>query len=659
MDAYQYSKLTPGVGAIRLIVLQPSDDLKAEIHCSLFTTTLRDCEEDIAEHYVALSYAWGNQVERSSIIIDGKPMSITASLDCALRHVREDHRILRVWADGICINQEDTDEKNQQVRQMDLVYSTANHTVIFLGAFSPDCDTALACIISQNTGPKKDLEPDPAMPFYNVIGEHILARPWFTRVWVFQELVLSKDPWIQIGQARVRWDPFCEYVLKQQNPAAPNSRGHKLLVGMNQSRKTFQNSRNEGFKVKGGQLFADILSTRRALGATDPRDLIYGHLGLVDSVTRSVFPIDYEKTLAQVFEDFAKFYVSSCRNISILLYVEGVDRKIRRPGLPSWVPDWTSPHSHDSLHPIREFGEPDFTNLFKGPVPSCTVPHVLGIVGETVGTVQSLVPISFWPDFKSTDVGTGRASPHESSFVDWLQSQGSMKSLNPREVFQLLLKFHADLLGQFEMQFSDYMRVTTLEDELPELHLETISFLTKLEPSYGSFSCRGGPVEGTHGIKFLLSLVFENFIALVNGCRNGQSVALFEEGHLGLVPQSIHIGDVIVRPWYPFQQDKYHKSFLNVRPKINVNNMELDTVLRKHFEDLEPVYDAMGDKVRIHDVQHCEYVGAADIWKGFRDIKIGYGDFENLKKEYRGPSLDYDLPITSRLQGQLTIFAIH
>jgi hypothetical protein len=231
-----------------------------------------------------------------------------------------------------------------------------------------------------------------------------------------------------------------------------------------------------------------------------------------------------------------------------------------------------------------------------------------------------------------------------------------MKSLNPREVFQLLLQFHADFLGQFEMKFPGYMRVTTLEDELPELHLETILFLTKLEPSYASFSCRGD-VEGTHGIKFLLSLVFENFIALVNGCRNGQSVAVFEEGHLGLVPQSTHIGDVIVRPWCPFQQDKYHKLSLNVCPKINVNNMKLDTVLRTHFEDLEPVYDAMGDKVRIHDVQHCE--GNADIWKGFRDIRIGYGDFENLKREYRGPPLDYDLPTTSRLPGQLTIFAIH
>jgi hypothetical protein len=59
-------------------------------------------------------------------------------------------------------------------------------------------------IISQYAKPKEDLRPELAVPFYNIIGEHILVRPWFTRVWVLQELVLSKDPWILIGKTRVR-----------------------------------------------------------------------------------------------------------------------------------------------------------------------------------------------------------------------------------------------------------------------------------------------------------------------------------------------------------------------------------------------------------------------------------------------------------------------
>ncbi|KAJ8068929.1 hypothetical protein OCU04_002611 [Sclerotinia nivalis] len=34
----------------------------------------------------------------------------------------------------------------------------------------------------------------------------ILSRPWFNRVWVYQELVLSPKVFVQIGQVRVSWN---------------------------------------------------------------------------------------------------------------------------------------------------------------------------------------------------------------------------------------------------------------------------------------------------------------------------------------------------------------------------------------------------------------------------------------------------------------------
>jgi hypothetical protein len=134
-----------------------------------------------------------------------------------------------------------------------------------------------------------------------------------------------------------------------------------------------------------------------------------------------------------------------------------------------------------------------------------------------------------------------------------------MESLNPRGVLQHSLEFHADLLGQFEKHFSESSRVTLLEDDLPYLQLEIISFLAKLEPNYANFSCRGafqeisslGKVGDTRDIIFLLRLVFENIIALVTGYHDGKSVALFEEGYLGFVTQSTSIGDVVVRPLPP------------------------------------------------------------------------------------------------------------
>jgi hypothetical protein len=40
-----------------------------------------------------------------------------------------------------------------------------------------------------------------------------LARPWFRRIWVFLEVIASKDISIQCSERRVGWDNFCKILL--------------------------------------------------------------------------------------------------------------------------------------------------------------------------------------------------------------------------------------------------------------------------------------------------------------------------------------------------------------------------------------------------------------------------------------------------------------
>jgi len=68
---YSYTRLTDSDG-IRLIVLSPSSDLEASVHCSLVHTSLTECDFDILEHYLALSYEWTDQNERVGIWIKVK-----------------------------------------------------------------------------------------------------------------------------------------------------------------------------------------------------------------------------------------------------------------------------------------------------------------------------------------------------------------------------------------------------------------------------------------------------------------------------------------------------------------------------------------------------------------------------------------------------------
>lgn len=144
-------------GTIRLIRIEPSPDLDAELRCRLLHKTLDDCSDDIVEPYTALSYIWGDQSDTKTIYANDRSSRITKSLHCALRHIRDKLRLLDVWADGVSINQFDISDRNMQVQQMDRIYATAHHTIIFLRQHSVGSEPVLNQI-----SPRKQLVDHPS-----------------------------------------------------------------------------------------------------------------------------------------------------------------------------------------------------------------------------------------------------------------------------------------------------------------------------------------------------------------------------------------------------------------------------------------------------------------------------------------------------------------
>ncbi|PMD29821.1 HET-domain-containing protein, partial [Hyaloscypha variabilis F] len=347
-DVYRYSALK-GDDTIRLIYLQPCDDLEAAIECSLKDARLNNYRDDIGDHYIAISYVWGDVNDTRSILVDEKRLTITASLELALRHVRDTQRVLRVWADGVCIDQKDVHDRNRQVRLMGDVYSIALHTIIFLGLSSPQCDAVMRMISLGVPYEKESTNNSGRSPsgltasqFATVVEDEIFSRPWFTRVWILQELVLSQNPWLQCGQYRIRWHVFCKYVLSSQ-PSLWKLKSRAILMDMNESRNKFRTVSVESSQKPEefmGSSLLKLLQTRRGCDLTDPRDMVYAHLGLVDHEARGKFPIDYDKTVAQVYESIACFYIEFAgleTAFSLVDYIQPEDR----PGfLPSWVTDW-------------------------------------------------------------------------------------------------------------------------------------------------------------------------------------------------------------------------------------------------------------------------------------------------------------------------------
>jgi Heterokaryon incompatibility protein (HET) len=67
--------------------------------------------------YTALSYTWGDTTPTPTVPIqcDGQVLHIAENLDAALRVLRKEDESVYVWADAVCINQNDVEEKNNQV----------------------------------------------------------------------------------------------------------------------------------------------------------------------------------------------------------------------------------------------------------------------------------------------------------------------------------------------------------------------------------------------------------------------------------------------------------------------------------------------------------------------------------------------------------------
>ncbi|KAE8136425.1 heterokaryon incompatibility protein-domain-containing protein [Aspergillus pseudotamarii] len=118
-----------------------------------------------------------------------------------------------MWIDSISINQKDTAERNEQVAMMSDIYSKAMSVVVWLGVEDEHTPLALKLLNSNPTSwlalisvreleslvgamkercsPKEILE---ALAF-----EKLVARTWWSRTWVIQELALAKRTLIVCG----------------------------------------------------------------------------------------------------------------------------------------------------------------------------------------------------------------------------------------------------------------------------------------------------------------------------------------------------------------------------------------------------------------------------------------------------------------------------
>ncbi|KAI3333027.1 heterokaryon incompatibility protein-domain-containing protein [Ustulina deusta] len=125
--AMRYHPLSATGNEIRILVIEPPSPPDSRIQCHLEHVSLFNLDSD----FVALSYYWGDHNALKRIVLSGDLIPITFNLYKALDELRR-RGFYRVWADDLCINQYDDEERSQQVLRMGAIYRSASLVIAHL-----------------------------------------------------------------------------------------------------------------------------------------------------------------------------------------------------------------------------------------------------------------------------------------------------------------------------------------------------------------------------------------------------------------------------------------------------------------------------------------------------------------------------------------------
>lgn len=322
---------------IRLIKINPEleDDV---IFCTLAQFSINNSS---APDYIALSYCWGDtSIPPASRIriryMDDQtfhPKLIYENLWNLLNQLRssEERTTLYYWMDALCLDQDSADEKAEQIPRMGTIYSEALRTISWLGR--PDVsNTWISRAIDFLPGWVKDkrlaveeiLRSVPVEEFkLSVNGDHklraeretmrqlgtgtiepymrnVLSQPYWTRVWVIQEVALAKNVEIVFGTHHLEFDDF----LIAYKAWVGSMLGSSIRPAAIQAR----------MELSAGRVtFNELMQWGMACESSEPLDRVYGLLGLLkhskeangasfcsNSYSRSLVA-DYTKTGGQLF----------------------------------------------------------------------------------------------------------------------------------------------------------------------------------------------------------------------------------------------------------------------------------------------------------------------------------------------------------------------
>ncbi|UJO15419.1 hypothetical protein CLAFUW4_08427 [Fulvia fulva] len=299
---YHYRSLSKVQSESRPLTLKASSLHDSRLQCILAHVS----HDWMREHeYETISYCWGDRIRTSIIEVDGRTLRIPPSAEQALRRLRNPSSDRVVWIASVCIDQADVHERSQQVSYMHFIYRHGRSNLIWLGEddgtiseaahalkmlveelesdvidLQSLCDTlygSAGFIMFSGTGFGTTFSHDAVLGLY--------CRPWFSRLWIVQEITLARCNVCFCGEYEfdllyilraAQWLYLKQRFLSpgHQNPAQLSAvRTAVVLAG-------YVDPLTGWFAYNESCHFADLLTSLDSFNTREPQDQVFACLGI-------------------------------------------------------------------------------------------------------------------------------------------------------------------------------------------------------------------------------------------------------------------------------------------------------------------------------------------------------------------------------------------
>lgn len=260
--------------------------------------------------------------------------------------------------------------------------------------------------------------------------------------------------------------------------------------------------------------FLYIATTFRTRRSFDPRDKIYGMLGLARGRFAELRP-DYEREASEVFESVVLLSVEETGSLGALSYVYG-ESKLGL-GLPSFVPDWTA-EVQEAWH--KSFMDRSILTAYFDASNGSRAALDLATPGKATTRAVFVDTI---------------AELEDPDYQDWKQMVDECRKM-------------ARLEDRFDVQYTSRTAafwqtmcggIISLTDESSGLHLRRVE-----ETDYPSYQRWQAWVDSVLSSELVLDGV-DDFQVAFNAVIAGRSFVITDKGYIGFAPEESTKGDLV------------------------------------------------------------------------------------------------------------------